>query len=360
MSLDLQTTTSKWINGIAVPAATNNSFRLFCFPHAGGGASAFHPWMTQHLMGVEIFPIQFPGREGRWLEPRLTQMSEVISALVTALSPLLHHPYAFFGHSMGAFVAFELTRELRRRNQPLPKILIMSGARAPHVPDPDPPMHDLPPDALLEDLKRLRGIPDEILNQKDFLSLLLPILRSDLSVCETYEYNHESPLDCAISVYGGEADTKARPEHLALWKTQTSQEFRLRIFPGDHFFFIKESDVAVREALCDDLNPFLPQPEQSDGSPGNHLEQIIAGIWEDLLRLPQVGLDENFFELGANSLLIIQAHGKLREASINTLSVLDLFQYPTVRLLASAIGTPPNGLGNDMVTWPRSPAAGHK
>jgi surfactin synthase thioesterase subunit len=360
MSLDLQTTTSKWINGIAVPAATSNSFRLFCFPHAGGGASVFQPWLKQFCSGVEIYPIQYPGREGRWLEPRFTRMSEVISELVAALTPLLQQPYAFFGHSMGAFVAFELTRELRRHNQPLPQILIMSGARAPHVPDPDPPMHELPDDSLLEDLKRLRGIPEEIFNQPEFLSLLLPILRSDLSVCETYEYAEELPLDCPISVYGGEADAKVRPEHLGFWDTQTAQDFRLRIFPGNHFFFLKDSAVAVRQALYEDLNPFLPQTEQNDVSPRSQLEQIIAGVWEDLLRRPQVGLDDNFFDLGANSVLIIQAHGKLREASINTLSVLDLFKYPTVRLLASAIGTPPTGLGNDTVTGSRSSAVGQK
>lgn len=360
MSLDLQTTTSKWINGIAVPDRTKDSLRLFCFPHAGGGASAFHPWMTQFVSGVEIYPIQFPGREGRWLEPHLTRMSEVISELLTALTRLLQQPYAFFGHSMGAFVAFELSRELRRRNHPLPKVLIISGARAPHVPDPDPPMHELPEDSLLEELKRLGGIPEEIFNQPEFLSLLLPVLRSDLSVCETYEYEDESPLDCPISVYGGEADAKVRPEHLGLWKTQTKQDFRVRIFPGNHFFFLKDSDVAVRQALRVDLNPYLPPTEQNDVSPHSQLEQIIAGIWGDLLRRPQVGLDDNFFDLGANSVLIIQAHGKLREASINSLSVLDLFQYPTVRLLASAIGTPPTGLSSDTVTWPRLPAVGQK
>src|SRR2546421_4243876 len=159
MSANEPSTTTKWINGIVAPAEVTGAVRLFCFPHAGGGASVFRSWMPQLAPGIEVYSIQLPGREGRWLEPRLTRASDLIEALINALGPLFHPPFAFFGHSMGAFIAFELARELRRRDRPQPEILIASCARAPDVPDPDPPMHHLPADLLLEELKNLDGIP---------------------------------------------------------------------------------------------------------------------------------------------------------------------------------------------------------
>jgi medium-chain acyl-[acyl-carrier-protein] hydrolase len=246
---------------------------------------------------------------------------------------------------MGAFVVFELARELRRRGRAQPEILIMSGARAPHVEDPDPPMHQLPPDLLLEELRRLDGIPAQLLEEPDLVSLMLPVLRDDVTVCETHEYLDEPPLDCSISVYGGEVDRKISPKHLGAWEIHTTRNFRHRIFPGNHFFYLNSSHTAVREALCEDLRPYIRQAEAGPVSKRVELEQKIAMVWADLLRLPRVGIDDNFFDLGANSLLMIQAHGKLREASIGTLSVLDLFQYPTVRLLAGAISDSSTAFG---------------
>ena len=346
MSSTEPSTATRWINGIVSPSEVTGALRLFCFAHAGGGASVFRSWMPQLAPGIEVYPIQLPGREGRWLEPRITRASDLMQALLDALGPLFQPPFAFFGHSMGALMAFELARELRRRDRPIPEILIVSGARAPHVADPDPPMHQLPDGLLLEELKRLDGIPAELLEQPELVSMLLPTLRADLTMCETYEYRVEPPLDCRISVYGGESDRKIRLEHLTPWEVHTAREFQVRIFPGSHFFFVKESRAAVRDALCEDCRPYVKQVIQVSQAPQRvQLEQMIAGVWADLLRLPHVGIDDNFFDLGANSLLMIQAHGKLREAAINTLSVLDLFQYPTVRLLASAIGDSPTGFG---------------
>ena len=345
MCSDERSTTTKWINGIVAPTEVTGAVRLFCFPHAGGGASVFRSWMPQLAPGIEVYPIQLPGREGRWLEPRFTRSSDLIEVLVEALSPLLYPPYAFFGHSMGAFVVFELARELRRRGRAQPEILIISGARAPHVEDPDPPMHQLPPDLLLEELRRLDGIPAQLLEEPDLVSLMLPVLRDDVTVCETHEYLDEPPLDCSISVYGGEVDRKISPKHLGAWEIHTTRNFRHRIFPGNHFFYLNSSHTAVREALCEDLRPYIRQTEAGPTSQRVQLEQKIAMVWADLLRLPRVGIDDNFFDLGANSLLMIQAHGKLREASIGTLSVLDLFQYPTVRLLAGAISDSSTAFG---------------
>lgn len=339
---------TNWVNGMPAFPENDNVVRLFCFPHAGGGASVFRGGIAGLGPGIEVYPIQLPGREGRWLEPPVTRMSELIPALTDALTPYLHPPFAFFGHSMGAFIAFELARHLRRRNQPAPAIIIVSAARAPQIPDIDPPIHELPEASLLEELKRYDGIAEEILNEPEFLSLFLPTLRADLALCESYEYVDEPPLDCSIAVYGAQHDGKVKPEQLAPWKAQTSKDFQLRMFPGNHFFFINEANASFVDALSEDLGVHTSGgadtsgvTEGTGGPPKLRLEQTIANVWSELLGVPRVGIDDNFFDLGGNSLLMVQAFGKLREASLTQLSVLDLFRYPTVRLLANAIeGTP--------------------
>jgi hypothetical protein len=200
-------------------------------------------------------------------------------------------------------------------------------------------MHQLPADLLLEELKRFDGIAEELLNEPEFVSLFLTTLRADLAMCESYLYANEPPLECSISVYGGEHDEKVKPEQLAPWKDQTSRDFQLKLFPGNHFFFVKEAHAAVMEALRQDLRGWIADSgDAKNVAPRAQLEKTIAKVWAELLGVPEVGIDDNFFDLGGNSLLMVQAFGKLREAPITTLSVLDLFRYPTIRLLASAIG----------------------
>jgi surfactin synthase thioesterase subunit len=350
-SKELEVATN-WTNGIAAHAAQSDAVRLFCFPYAGGGASLFRFWPTDLSPTIEVYPIQLPGREGRWREPPLTQISVLARALSEALRPLLRPPYAFFGHSMGAFVAFELARQLRREHLPGPAMLIASGARAPQIPDPDPPVHLLPANQLLGQVQRLEGIPKELLNHAELVALLLPTLRADLAMCETYTYRDEPPLECPLSAYGGEHDNKVSLEHLAQWKMQTAGEFQLRVFPGNHFFFLKEARTAVTQSLRQDLRRYSSSPVETPvNAPRHEIERVIADVWREVLHRPAVGLDDNFFDIGGNSLLMVQAYGKLREATSVTLSVLDLFRYPTIRLLAGAIE--PGGAGVFGSSWPR-------
>jgi medium-chain acyl-[acyl-carrier-protein] hydrolase len=326
--------------------ARGDAVRLFCFPYAGGGASMFRPWTTALAPAIDVYPIQLPGREGRWLEPPLTQISALAPMLSKGLKPLLLPPYAFFGHSMGAFVAFELARQLRRDSLPGPAVLIVSGARAPQIPDPDPPTHGLPADQLLDGLRRLEGIPDELWNHPELVALLLPTLRADLTMCETYVYRDEPPLDCPLVAYGGQRDDKVPLEHLTQWKLQTAAPFELRIFPGNHFFFLNESRPAVMQSLRDDLRRYGSGPgETTVSSPRHEIERVVSGVWRDVLGRPDVGLDDNFFDIGGNSLLMVRAYAKLRESANVTLSVLDLFRYPTIRLLAGAMASSAAGAG---------------
>jgi surfactin synthase thioesterase subunit len=333
--------TTKWTNGITAGAGQSDAVRLFCLPHAGGGASVFRGWRDELGQGIELYPIQLPGREGRWRERPLTRIPALIPELSAALKPFFRPPFAFFGHSMGAFVAFELTRHLLEENLPGPAVLIVSGARAPHVPDPDPPIHQMPLDELLEHLKSIDAIPKELLDHPELVYLLLPALRADMEMCETYIYKVAPRLPCPISVYGGEHDEKVPPEHLNEWSLQTSADFHIHFFPGDHFFFLKESRAAVIRALQQDLRRYCVRDESAPDialAPRAYVERVITEVWSRILGVPRVGLDDNFFDLGGNSLMLIQAYGKLRGTTNITLSVLDLFRYPTVRLLSAAIG----------------------
>lgn len=250
-----------WTNGVLIEDSPEIHLRLFCFPYAGSGASVFRGWSAEIAAGIEVCPIQFPGRENRWGEPPFTRMSSLVEALAEALWPLLDTPFAFFGHSMGALIGFELARHLRRKGGKEAAHLIASGARAPQLPDPDEPIHHLPDAALIERLLKLRGIPGEVLGNDDLMKLLLPALRADLELCEMYRYTDEEPLNCRVSAYAGRHDQKAPSEDVAAWGAQTANEFSLRVFPGDHFFLTGARQPVLRSVSVDLLGTVIQMRE---------------------------------------------------------------------------------------------------
>ncbi|NEO77944.1 beta-ketoacyl synthase N-terminal-like domain-containing protein [Moorena sp. SIO4G3] len=221
-------------------------FRLFCFPYAGAGNSIFHSWSEKLPKEIEICPLQLPGRENRLGESPFTRLKPLIQTLTTLLHPHLDIPFAFFGHSMGALLGFELARELRRRNWPCPVHLFVSGSRAPQLPDPEPPIHCLPELKFKQKLKRLNGIPEEVLQNADLMQLFLPTLRADFAILETYFYTNEQPLDFPISAFGGLQDSKISREEIAAWRQQTHRDFTLQMFSGDHFFLNVAGDAVVQ------------------------------------------------------------------------------------------------------------------
>jgi medium-chain acyl-[acyl-carrier-protein] hydrolase len=166
----------------------------------------------------------------------MTRLSELVETLVPLITPLLDRPFAFFGHSLGALIAFELARELQRRAQLSPTCLFASAARAPQLPARNPPIYGLPREEFIAALSELNGTPDAIWQNKELLALLLPMLRADMSMFDTYTYLPGPPLACPILAIGGLQDTVVLPEELHGWRRQTRSVFSLRMFPGDHFF----------------------------------------------------------------------------------------------------------------------------
>jgi medium-chain acyl-[acyl-carrier-protein] hydrolase len=212
------------------------SIRLFCFPYAGSGASIFRNWSSRLPYFVEVCAIQLPGREERRKDPLFTHIFPLVQTLTQILEPYLDRPFVFFGHSMGALVSFQLARQLRTNQQPTPSHLVVSGRRAPQIPDRNPLLHTLPEDEFLAELHRFDGTPKQVLESAELMQLFLPTIRADMAICDTYPYAEEPPLDCSISAFGGQNDAEATREHLEGWKTQTSSQFSLQILPGNHFF----------------------------------------------------------------------------------------------------------------------------
>lgn len=234
--------------------------RLFCFPYAGGGATVFSTWWRGLPPEVEVVAVQPPGRESRLTEKPYHHLQELVAAMHQNLLPHLSElPFAFFGHSNGALMAFELTRSLRRSGDPLPLHLFVSGRPAAQLELDDPPIHHLPHDEFVAELRRLAGTPEEILQNREILELLLPLLRADFSLGETYRFVPEPPLTLPLSAYGGARDEEVPEEEVEAWREQAGGEFRVKIFPGAHFFVNSDRDQVLAEVAAE-LRPVLDSP----------------------------------------------------------------------------------------------------
>jgi medium-chain acyl-[acyl-carrier-protein] hydrolase len=226
--------------------------RLFCFPYAGGGSVIYRPWTAGLPETTELWCLRLPGRESLRAKPAFSQLVALVEALAPIILPYLDVPFAFFGHSMGGLISFELTHELRRQHNLVPVHLFVSGRHAPQLPDRAPRFHHLPESEFLTQLRRLNGIPEAVFQDTELMQLFLPVLRADFAVCETYTYTAKTPLTCPISVFGGLQDPRVSYDELAAWREQTYNTFIHRMLPGDHFF-LHSSQALLLRALAQDL-----------------------------------------------------------------------------------------------------------
>lgn len=225
--------------------------RLFCLPYAGGGASSYRLWPA-YLPDIDVVAIQLPGREERVCEPASRDASELCAQLAAVMAPYLDRPFALFGHSMGGLIAFELARLLRTVGAPTPVHLFVSAHSGPRTVSSLPPVAAMADDELAALLRQLGGTRDEVLADAEMMTLVLPLMRSDLTLCQSYRYVLAEPLACPISVFGGIFDKLVRRPDLLAWEAETSGVFRSRMFPGGHFFF-DDLKPRVLQALTDDV-----------------------------------------------------------------------------------------------------------
>lgn len=223
----------EWVRYLANrPDAT---VRLFCFHYAGGAASVFRQWPRGLPDWVEPVAIQLPGRENRFGEPLFDRMAPLVATLLDVLPPHLDPPFAFFGCSMGARVAFALGHALRDAGDPLPEALFLAASPGPSQPI-RVPGWDESDELLVQYMRDLGGTPDDVLADADLLSVLLPTVRADLTVVATWPYTAPAPLPVPIHALAGSGDPYATPNRMLAWSRETSTAFAHHVIPGDHFF----------------------------------------------------------------------------------------------------------------------------
>ncbi len=240
--MEIQKKTTRWL--LTCPEA-KDKIRLFCLPYAGGGASIYNEWVKAFPYDAGVYPIQLPGRENRIAEQPLCEMGELVEAISEAIAPYLLCPFIFFGHSIGARIAFELARSLRRKQGVQPCHLIVSGSRAPHIPEPHP-LHHLPDNEFIKELRRFSGTPEAALQSSELMKIFIPILRADFAVDETYICPEDEPLDCPISAFGGTEDMEADLEEIKAWAHHTNCGLTIEMIEGDHFFLRTQRDFLLR------------------------------------------------------------------------------------------------------------------
>ena len=229
--------------------------RLFCLHYAGGGASTYRTWSSHLPQSVEVCRIQLPGRENRLRDPPFTQISPLVEVLAQVIEPYLSLPYALFGHSMGAIVAFELARRIRKVYGLSATHLFVASRRAPHIFSQEA-IHRLPDASFIDELRRYDGIPEPLLKEKELMQLLVPTIRADFAINETYVYSPEEPLACPISAFGGLHDPNVSSDYLAPWREHTCGPFSQHMLPGNHFF-LQSSKELLLQTIADDLTRAL-------------------------------------------------------------------------------------------------------
>lgn len=237
---------------LTLPAANRGAeVRLFCFPYAGGGSAIFRTWRDYLPVAIEVCPVNLPGRESRIRERPRTDFDGLVGDIARAVLPHLDKPFALFGHSMGALLAFEVARRLHSEHGARPAHLFVSGHRAPQIKGRHR-SYDLPEPEFIQALRDLDGPVREVLKHPELMELMLPLLRADFMLCETYEYVPGPLLGCPLTALGGLCDSDVAREHLHPWGELTTGPFAARMLPGDHFYILTEQAPLLR-AVANDL-----------------------------------------------------------------------------------------------------------
>jgi len=231
------------------PTSRPGCVRLICFPFAGAGASVYRAWSKFLPPVFLVSPVQLKGREERWNETPHRTMAEIVAELGPALADMCDVPSVFFGYSMGALVAFELVHYLRQAGLPMPSALIVGARGAPHMPSTRTPIWNLPDDRFLAEIRELGGVSEEILQSPELLEFVMPALRADLQVCETYRYQQLPPLALPLVALGGVLDRHVPQAHLEAWQAHTSLPLTTELFPGGHFFLREHRDLMLRSLI---------------------------------------------------------------------------------------------------------------
>jgi medium-chain acyl-[acyl-carrier-protein] hydrolase len=235
MSVKIQSAVkSAWLHCPRPVAAPR--LRLFCFPYAGGVGSIFHHWPAALPADVEVWALTLPGRGFRLREAPVKRMQPLIQEITREIAPLLDRPVALFGHSLGAVVAWEMAHVLAKTETVTLLRLFVSGKGAPQLVPNSPPLHLLGEEELLARLRDYNGMPEVVIQNPEVRELVVPSLRADLELLETWEYSERPPLEIPIAAFGGVQDVLIPQAVLDAWGEQTRGAFESHMLPGGHLF----------------------------------------------------------------------------------------------------------------------------
>ena len=247
MVLDARALRRLWLP--AFTPSPRGALRLVCIPHAGAGASIYRRWSGLLPPSILVSPVQLPGREERYSESPKKSIQEIAEELAPILGASVDGSFALFGYSMGALIAFETARQLRKQGLPMPCGIIVAAHQPPQQSIVRKPIYHLPEDEFLTELREIGGMPEELFDYPELLEFVLPALRSDLQACDTYFCTPEEPLAVPFAVVGGRYDPHVPTESLIDWKEQSSEPCSVDLLPGGHFFLRESRDLLLERVL---------------------------------------------------------------------------------------------------------------
>lgn len=227
-----------------------HKLRVFCFPYAGAGVSVFRGLSALVPPTVQLFGIQLPGREERWIEPPYTELDPLVENVAKEVLRYTDVPTVLFGHSFGALIAYEVASWLERRAQVGVAGLVVSAAHAPGRSRHGPLLHRLADQRFLDELETFGGFPPEVLQHTELLSLVLPALRADVKLYETYEHRLRPRLYAPVRALGGSSDPRVSRHDLLQWGAVTNYFLGMQVFPGGHFYFHQSPQAVLHSILA--------------------------------------------------------------------------------------------------------------
>jgi surfactin synthase thioesterase subunit len=234
--------------------------RVFCFPHAGGSSTFYFP-VSAALSGVaEVLALQYPGRQDRRHETPISDMDTYADRVHAALGTVTGAPIVFFGHSLGAVLAFEVARRLERDGVVL-DTLFVSGRRAPSV-HRDEDVHKRDDDGVLAELRRLSGTDARLFDDAELVRMVMPAMRADFAAVETYRGTPGAAVGCPVVALTGDADPMAAVDEVRAWQAHTTGSFDLRVYPGGHFYLLQHATAVIGEIAAQ-----LPTPSSARTTP---------------------------------------------------------------------------------------------
>ncbi|MDH6125723.1 alpha/beta fold hydrolase [Kitasatospora sp. GP82] len=243
------TSTALWLRRFH--PAVDSPVRLICFPHAGGSATFYHPVSARFSPAVDVLALQYPGRQDRRREPCVEDIGTLADLITDELLALDEKPTVFFGHSMGAVLAFETAWRLEQKGQHAPRSVIASGRRAPSTTRTET-VHNRDDDGILAELRLLNGTNPQLLGDEEIVRMAMPAIRGDYRAIEKYGCAADRRLRCPITALTGDADPRTSLAEAQSWSLHTEGAFRLKVFPGGHFF-LAEHQTAVNEEISREL-----------------------------------------------------------------------------------------------------------